>query len=167
MQDVEIRVSSEKTHEKARSSQRIRYDAEVSALKKRVGNLDEIRGSLGLTQRKMAQLLLVDPSAWTRWTRDGEDAPPIVYRALGWYLALEGKYPALSPDFWLKNVAKLPAERESEIELRFAEIQAGIARLAPGPATAREAPSSATPKLIAALLLGVLIGLMGGYGLFR
>lgn len=163
MQDVEASGLSGKTREKAKSSQRIRYDAEVSALKKRVGNLDEIRGALGLTQRKMAQLLLVDPSAWTRWTRDGEDAPPIVYRALGWYLALEGKYPALSPDFWLKNVAKLPAERESEIELRFAEIQAGIARLA----QPSKGGAQSDRRVAAAAFLGILVGVAVGYAMFH
>jgi hypothetical protein len=61
---------------------------------------------LGLSQRKMAQLLLVDPSAWTRWTQLDQGAPPHVWRALAWYLALQDKYPALDAAFWLQGVAR-------------------------------------------------------------
>jgi hypothetical protein len=54
----------------------------------------------------MAQLLLVDPSAWTRWTQTDQGAPPHVWRALAWYLALQDKYPALDAAFWLQGVAR-------------------------------------------------------------
>ncbi len=69
-----------------KTSQRIRYEAEVAVIQKRHGGLEEIRNSLGLSQRKICELLLVDASAWTRWTKEGEKAPPHVYRALAWYL---------------------------------------------------------------------------------
>jgi hypothetical protein len=36
----------------------------------------------------MAELLLVDPSAWSRWVRDESKVPPHVYRSLNWYLQL-------------------------------------------------------------------------------
>ncbi len=90
-----------------KSSQRLRYEAEVSVLKKKLGGLEEIREKLGLSQRKICQLLMVDPSAWTRWTKSGDDAPPHIYRSLQWYLALEEKFPALDVNFWLQTVARV------------------------------------------------------------
>jgi transcriptional regulator with XRE-family HTH domain len=91
---------------RARSSLRQRYEAEAKVIERRIGGLEKARESLGLSQRKMAQLLLVDPSAWTRWTQAGCGAPPHVWRALAWYLALQDKYPALDAAFWLQGVAR-------------------------------------------------------------
>lgn len=39
----------------------------------------------------MCQLLLVDPSAWTRWMKDESRVPPHIYRSLEWFLALNQK----------------------------------------------------------------------------
>lgn len=91
---------------RARSSLRQRYEAEARVIERRIGGLEKARESLGLSQRKMAQLLLVDPSAWTRWTQTEQGAPPHVWRALAWYLALQEKYPALDAAFWLQGVAR-------------------------------------------------------------
>ncbi|MEK7356290.1 MAG: hypothetical protein AAB250_07560 [Bdellovibrionota bacterium] len=93
---------------RAKTSLRLRYEAESEVIRKKLGDLETIRGQLGLSQRKIAQLLLVDPSAWTRWTKAGEKAPPHVYRMLQWYLALQEKYPALDVNFWLNTVAQRP-----------------------------------------------------------
>lgn len=90
---------------RARSSLRQRYEAEAKVIERRLGGLEGVRNALGLSQRKMAQLLLVDPSAWTRWTQ-GENVPPHIWRALAWYLALQDKYPALDAAFWLQGVAR-------------------------------------------------------------
>ncbi|CAM5999401.1 unnamed protein product [Sphagnum balticum] len=57
------------------------------------GSLDQIRQKLGLSRRKMCQLLLVDPSAWSRWTSPGHQAPPHIYKALDWYLSIMEKDP--------------------------------------------------------------------------
>lgn len=71
-----------------RGAQGLRYDAEVNVIKKELGDLEEIRKNLGLTQRKICQLLLVDPSAWSRWCSPrGPGAPPHIYRALFWYVS--------------------------------------------------------------------------------
>ena len=91
---------------RARSSLRQRYEAEARVIERRIGGLEKAREMLGLSQRKMAQLLLVDPSAWTRWTQTEQGAPPHVWRALAWYLALQEKYPALDAAFWLQGVAR-------------------------------------------------------------
>lgn len=90
----------------ARSSLRQRYEAESRVIEKRIGSLESVREQLGLSQRKIAQLLLVDPSAWTRWTQGHTAAPPHIWRALAWYLALQDKYPALDAAFWLNGVAR-------------------------------------------------------------
>ena len=91
---------------RARSSLRQRYEAEAKVIERRIGGLEKARETLGLSQRKMAQLLLVDPSAWTRWTQEEQGAPPHIWRALAWYLALQDKYPALDAAFWLQGVAR-------------------------------------------------------------
>lgn len=92
--------------QRPRSSLRQRYEAEAKVIERRIGGLEKARESLGLSQRKMAQLLLVDPSAWTRWTQPDQGAPPHIWRALAWYLALQDKYPALDAAFWLQGVAR-------------------------------------------------------------
>ena len=104
---------------RTKSSLRIRYEAEVKIIRRKLGDLEQIRATLGLTQRKMSQLLFVDPSAWTRWTKPGEEAPPHIYRMLQWYLALEDKYPALDTTFWLSAVAKIRAPVEDQRELEI------------------------------------------------
>ncbi|NQZ00711.1 MAG: hypothetical protein HRT45_08585 [Bdellovibrionales bacterium] len=83
---------------KTKSSLRIKYEAEKRSLEKQLGSLEEIRSRLGLSQRKMAQLLMVDPSAWTRWIKDPDKVPPHVYRSLQWYLELTEKQPQWSPE---------------------------------------------------------------------
>lgn len=111
---------------RARSSLRQRYEAEARVIERRIGGLEKARETLGLSQRKMAQLLLVDPSAWTRWTQQGQGAPPHVWRALAWYLALQDKYPALDAAFWLQGVARsADGDRISQNadEIRAAKLQ--------------------------------------------
>ncbi|MCH2533360.1 MAG: hypothetical protein MK008_02845 [Bdellovibrionales bacterium] len=81
---------------KSKSSLKMQYEAEASVIEKKVGNIDQIRGDLGLSKRQLAQLLLVDPSSLTRWQKEG-DVPPYIYRSLQWYLALIEKHPEWHP----------------------------------------------------------------------
>lgn len=87
--------------ERAKTSLRMHFEAQSKVIKGQIGELEEVRASLGLSQRKMAQLLMVDPSAWTRWTRIGEDAPPHIWRALQWYMTLREKIPGLTPQYFI------------------------------------------------------------------
>lgn len=87
--------------EKIKSSHRIYYEAQVKVIKQQIGELDSIRQRLGLSQRKICQLLMVDPSAWTRWTRKGHPIPPHIYRALQWYMILQDKLPGLTPQYFV------------------------------------------------------------------
>ena len=99
-------------------------EAELEATKSRVGNLEEIRSRLGLSRRKICQLLLVDPSAWTRWTRPGGRAPAHVYRSLEWYLALVEKHPALGKDF--QNISA--SQRQEDLR-RLQELEKTLGQL--------------------------------------
>lgn len=110
---------------RAKTSLRMHYEAQVQVIQKQIGNLEEIRSHLGLSQRKMAQLLLVDPSSWTRWTKQGDEAPPHIWRALQWYLALREKIPGLTPQYFIstnpqvlhqKALKELDLERQERIE---------------------------------------------------
>lgn len=86
---------------KTKSPHRIHYEAQVEVIKRQLGDLEKIRQDLGLSQRKICQLLMVDPSAWTRWTKKGESAPPHIYRALQWYAILQEKIPGLTPQYFV------------------------------------------------------------------
>lgn len=94
----EVKSQPKETLYRSKSSLRIKYEAEKQVLEQQLGSLEEIRERLGLSQRKMAQLLLVDPSAWTRWIKDPSKVPPHVYRALQWYLELTEKKPEWRPE---------------------------------------------------------------------
>lgn len=111
-------IDSSKT--RVSSALRMKYEAEVQLIKHKWGSLEDIRKTLGLSQRKICQLLLVDPSAWSRWTRinengSEEEAPPHIYRSLSWYLLLLDKSPELSPYVFLQTVAR-PQIPEKEIQ---------------------------------------------------
>lgn len=71
---------------RSKTSQRLKYEAETQVFKRDFGSLEELRIKLGFSRRKICQILMVDPSAWTRWTQEDADAPPHIYQALKWYL---------------------------------------------------------------------------------
>ncbi len=113
------------TKERSKTAERMTYEAEVDVIKKQIGDLDDIRDRLGLSARKMAQLLMVDPSAWTRWTKKITPPPPHIYRALQWYLILFEKNPGFTPQIFLshrwhsreQNQSQKTQELEQEITL--------------------------------------------------
>ena len=91
---------------RSKTSLRMHYEAQVQVIQNQIGDLEKIRADLGLSQRKMAQLLLVDPSSWTRWVKQGDEAPPHIWRALQWYLTLREKIPGLTPNYFLGSVLR-------------------------------------------------------------
>jgi transcriptional regulator with XRE-family HTH domain len=110
---------------RSKTSLRINYEAQVAVIRRQTGSLESVRVELGLSQRKMAQLLMVDPSSWTRWTKQGDVAPPHIWRALQWYLALREKIPGLTPHYFTgtnpqvlhqKALAELDQEREQRLQ---------------------------------------------------
>lgn len=103
-----------------------RFRFEVDQIKEKTGGLEAIRKTLGLSQRRICLLLLVDPSAWTRWNKTGQDAPPHVYRALQWLLALQDRYPELKNPYWLAGLVQTnhpPPSGIAEFEKTHQEIQ--------------------------------------------
>lgn len=66
-------------------------------IQSQIGDIEAVRKRIGLSKRKMCQLLLIDPSTWSRWTTGKTKPPPYVYRTLQWGLALMEKYPELHP----------------------------------------------------------------------
>jgi hypothetical protein len=64
----------------------------------------------------MCQLLLVDPSSWTRWTKEGQ-APPHIFRALEWYMLLTKEAPAQAHSYWISTVQGGNQMRESKKEI--------------------------------------------------
>ncbi|MEN0059085.1 MAG: hypothetical protein AAGB31_09635 [Bdellovibrio sp.] len=115
---------------RSKTSLRMHYEAQTAVIQGQLGSLEEIRGNLGLSQRKMAQLLLVDPSSWTRWTRHGDEAPPHIWRSLQWYLALKEKLPGLTPQYFISTSPQsLHQKALKELDLERQERQESLQSL--------------------------------------
>ena len=113
---------------RSKTSLRMHYEAQVAVIRRQMGDLESVRLNLGLSQRKMSQLLMVDPSSWTRWTRQGDEAPPHIWRALQWFSALQEKIPGLTPQYFINQSPqvlhqKALQELDGERSTRQAEIQ--------------------------------------------
>ena len=106
---------------RVKTSQRMFYEAQVHVIQRQIGDLEALRSKFGLSARKMCQLLLVDPSAWTRWKAEG--APPHVWRALQWYSILHEKIPGLTPQYFTgKDPEVLNAETLQKLKQTKNEI---------------------------------------------
>lgn len=86
---------SDERNPRLKTALRLKYEAEVRAFKNRFLGIENVRKTLGFSQRKMCQLLMVDPSAWSRWLKDEAKVPPHIYRALEWMLLAQDKNPDL------------------------------------------------------------------------
>lgn len=151
---------------RSKTSHRMLYDAEVEIIRQQIGDLEDIRFRLGLSARKMAQLLLVDPSAWTRWTKKITPPPPHVFRALQWYLTLQEKNPGFTPQIFL---ASQWHSRKKQDEMQDGELREQVKWLnekvmeletqkKETPPHSRKYFLSNIVPLIGALLLGFLWG---------
>lgn len=101
-----------------------RYRLEVDFLREKIGPLEEVRAQLGLSQRKMSELLLVDPASWSRWVKKGA-APGYIYKSLQWFLALRERHPEVATFAWLQTQSdeKNSHYLEHEIQQLKAQIQ--------------------------------------------
>lgn len=95
------------------------YLLEKERIISEIGDLEQIRATLGLSQRKVCQLLLVDPSAWTRWLNTENGAPPHIYQALRWLIELK----KVNPD------AAAPSDISSRVDFIHSSTQAKIKEL--------------------------------------
>lgn len=89
---------------RTKTSLRMVYEAQSEVIRRQIGELEQVREKLGLNARKICQLLLVDPSAWNRWTRPGNTAPPHIWRALQWYMIVQEKLPGLTPQYFVERI---------------------------------------------------------------
>ena len=118
---------------RSKTPHKILYAAEIKVFKAQHGGLEEIRQKLGYSRRKMCQLLMVDPSAWTRWMKDEGRVPAHVYRALEWFLALNQRA-MTSPDLAAIFTAryrvqsKSPHFDSSSIQREISSLQQEVRR---------------------------------------
>ncbi len=108
------------------ANQQAEYKSIVESIKIDIGGLEEVRKTLGLSRRQMCKLLLVDPSAWTRWTRQDQDAPPHIYQALKWYMQLVEKTPDIHAPLHLENKFDL---MRKDTDLKTQKLQLQIQKL--------------------------------------
>jgi hypothetical protein len=86
---------------KAKTPLRLQYEAQAEVLRKQFGGLPGVQASLGLSARKICQLLMVDPSAWSRWSKDESQVPPHIWRSFQWFFAVQEKIPGLNASYFL------------------------------------------------------------------
>lgn len=154
-------LNEELKEDKSRSSGRLLYEAQVEVIKKQIGDLEFVRTSLGLSQRKICQLLMVDPSAWTRWQKS--DAPPHIYRSLQWYLALKDKIPGLTPYFFIgRETAKNSLEFD-DLKHANLELRASITRLQKHQKTLSYATLALTLLSLGLLSIGAYLVVLGKF----
>jgi len=95
--------------------------AESELIKEQIGDIESIRQSLGLNKRRMCQLLLIDPSTWTRWSTGKTEVPPHIYRMLQWGLAVMDKYPEVHPLSQFASINNL--HKMQELSNRVIELE--------------------------------------------
>ena len=123
--DLSFENSASNSGVRSKTSLRLRYESEARVILRQLGGMEGVRKTLGLSQRKISQLLLVDPSAWSRWVKDESKTPPHVIRALQWYLQLEQKDPSWVQwrEFILKREADPGLDRwRKSIEAKVSQI---------------------------------------------
>lgn len=138
-----------------RSSRRLRYESEVQMIKNRFGSLEDLRAQLGLSRRGVCNLLMVDPSAWTRWTAPGGKAPPHIYRALEWYWYLMQKDP--------KAVLPIGSWGAQTFGERIQKMESDVERLLQAPELQQFSARARYAHLLAGFGFGILIGALGHF----
>jgi hypothetical protein len=103
------------------TAQRAKYEAEAQVLAGRLGGIEGARQKLGLSRREICRILLVDPSAWTRWTKPGGQPPPHIYRTLELYLAVQDKLPELATRYYQTPTVVQGLVRQHETKLAGSE----------------------------------------------
>ena len=86
-----------------------------------MGSLEDIRKTLHLSRRKMCQMMLVDPTSWTRRTRDESKVPQHILKALQWNMLLVEKYPSLHPQHKIGMQNDLPRQESDGLSARQLE----------------------------------------------
>lgn len=106
---------------RGKTSLRMLYEAEAAVIIKKIGPLEDVRQRLGLSRRKISQLLMVDPSAWTRWTTGETPPPPHIVRSLQWYLALIKEQPEWHPRMMFNSSGMITKKQLEELKQKLKE----------------------------------------------
>ena len=115
-----------------------RYRLEAEFLAEKLGSLGQIRRDLGLSQRKISELFLVDPASWNRWEKKGR-APGYIYKSVQWFLALRERHPEIASLAWLKTQAG--EKRSHFFEQELARLKEEVRELKSVTKEAAPAPS--------------------------
>jgi transcriptional regulator with XRE-family HTH domain len=129
----------------SKSLRRERYEQYVQEIREKHGSLEDIRQRLGLSRRKLCGELMVDPSAWSRWTASQQpgsrdEAPPHVYKTLVLMLEAQAKEPLkyqeksamgfVQPENFKQNMNELREETASAIEAAIDKSRSEILHFA-------------------------------------
>jgi hypothetical protein len=98
------------------------YRSIIDLIKLNLGSLEDIRKNLALSRRQICKLLLVDPSAWTRWTKPNQDAPPHIYQALNWYSQLVERSPDIHAPLHLESKFDL-LRKDADLKMSKMQLQ--------------------------------------------
>ena len=109
-------------NEKKTLSVRDRNEMTASLIKKQIGSIEQVRTLMGLNKRKMCELLLIDPSTWTRWTTGKTEPPTWVYRTLQWGLAVMDKHPEFHPLVTRQGVGKSEYKESKSLKKLMLEV---------------------------------------------
>lgn len=102
----EMEALPQENNHRPKSERRLRYDRRVLELIEKNGSLEKIRAGLGLSQKQICELLMVDASAWSRWLKDKESAPHHVHQALDWYLGARRQNEAIESSIEVETLRK-------------------------------------------------------------
>lgn len=99
---VDLDMPSKKPSQRAFYSDQLLYD-----------DIEAYRHHLGFTQKKMTELLKVDPSAWTRWRKS--KAPAWAMQSLDWLVRLNDQQEALGAQKGIEMAVQGLSELESHL----------------------------------------------------
>ncbi|NCN40976.1 hypothetical protein GW916_06965 [bacterium] len=115
---TQINIDQKAYKNGAKTALRMRYMAEVEVLRKELGGLEQVRERLQLSRRKMCQKLLVDPSAWTRWSKDESKVPPHIWKMLSFITQdSSGRISRLEKEALSKKVEDLESSFSIQLDL--------------------------------------------------
>lgn len=97
------------------------YASQVQQIKNEIGDLESIRKNLGMSRKQICQILLVNPSAWTRWTKSPQGAPPHFYRALEWLISIHNRQAPNNKKETTK-ISSLPIYNKTKQKMTYSSI---------------------------------------------
>lgn len=100
---------------KSMTALKLQFEAEVGAIRRRIGGLNSFLSTHGMKQRDLARLIMVDPSAVHRWVKEEGKTPAYVWRILDYFHALE-----LAPD---RDITRRLRRQIEDLEIEMTKIK--------------------------------------------